>query len=77
MRKILLALLAVVGVAAVPGVAQAAGDVHFVLGSFGMNDGAVWVGRGLTAAVKLGASARWGPVELTLAPTASIRPATS
>jgi hypothetical protein len=37
---------------------------------FGMNDGAVWVGRGLTAEISAGASARWGPVELRLAPTA-------
>src|SRR5205809_3316445 len=36
---------------------------------YGMNDGAVWVGRGLTAAVTAGASARWGPLEVTLAPT--------
>ena len=37
---------------------------------FGMNDGAVWAGRGLTSAVSGGASARWGPIEVTLAPTA-------
>ena len=34
----------------------------------GMNDGAVWVGRGLTVAGSAGVSAAWGPVELTLAP---------
>src|SRR5205809_304090 len=37
---------------------------------YGMNDGAVWVGRGLTAQMNGGASAQWGPIELTLAPTA-------
>jgi hypothetical protein len=35
---------------------------------YGMNDGAVWVGRGLTVAGSAGVSATWGPVELTLAP---------
>lgn len=35
---------------------------------YGMNDGAVWVGRGLTVAGSAGVSAEWGPVELTLAP---------
>lgn len=35
---------------------------------YGMNDGAVWVGRGLTVAGSAGVSAAWGPVELTLAP---------
>lgn len=37
---------------------------------FGVNDGAVWVGRGLTTSISAGASAQWGPVALTLAPTA-------
>ncbi len=37
---------------------------------FGSNDGPVWAGRGLTSAVQLGASARWGPASLTIAPMA-------
>jgi hypothetical protein len=37
---------------------------------YGMNDGPVWVGRGLTGQASGGVSARWGPLELTLAPTA-------
>jgi hypothetical protein len=37
---------------------------------FGMNDGAVWVGRGLTGSITAGASVEWGPLELTVAPTA-------
>jgi hypothetical protein len=36
---------------------------------FGINDGAVWVGRGLTTQLTGGVSVRWGPAELTLAPT--------
>lgn len=36
---------------------------------YGMNDGAVWVGRGLTSAVSGGAALELGPVEMTLAPT--------
>ncbi|MDQ3243807.1 MAG: capsule assembly Wzi family protein [Gemmatimonadota bacterium] len=38
--------------------------------AYGSGDGPIWAGRGLTSAVQLGASARWGPVSLTLAPTA-------
>lgn len=37
---------------------------------YGTNDGAVWAGRGLTTAVQLGATARYGPVSLVLAPVA-------
>jgi hypothetical protein len=36
---------------------------------FGMNDGAVWKGRGLTTAVEGGLAARWGPVSLSIVPT--------
>jgi hypothetical protein len=36
---------------------------------FGMNDGAVWVGRGLTSSVETGVAATWGPVSLVAAPT--------
>ncbi|MBA3341150.1 MAG: hypothetical protein H0T48_04875 [Gemmatimonadaceae bacterium] len=39
---------------------------------YGNNDGAVWAGRGLTSSVQLGAWVRWGPVSLTLAPSAFI-----
>ena len=39
---------------------------------YGSNDGATWVGRGLTATVTAAAAARLGPVTLTLAPTAFI-----
>lgn len=39
---------------------------------YGMNDGAVWVGRGLTASASAGIRASWGPAELTLAPTAFV-----
>lgn len=37
---------------------------------YGSNDGPVWAGRGLTSAIQLGFSARWGPASLTLAPMA-------
>lgn len=37
---------------------------------FGGNDGAIWAGRGLTAAASGGIAARWGVVSLTLAPIA-------
>jgi hypothetical protein len=37
---------------------------------FGMNDGPVWAGRGLTTAAQAGALARWRAVSLTLAPVA-------
>jgi hypothetical protein len=35
---------------------------------FGMNDGAVWKGRGATVAVQAGIATRWGPVSLAAAP---------
>jgi hypothetical protein len=35
---------------------------------FGLNDGPVWAGRGLTTAVSFGVQAHLGPLELTLAP---------
>lgn len=35
----------------------------------GANDGPVWAGRGFTGAAGGGFAARWGPVELTVAPT--------
>jgi hypothetical protein len=35
---------------------------------YGSNNGAVWAGRGLTAAVQAGVAARYGPVSLALAP---------
>jgi hypothetical protein len=34
----------------------------------GTNNGPIWAGRGLTSAVQLGVSARFGPLSLTLAP---------
>jgi hypothetical protein len=37
---------------------------------FGINDGAVWAGRGLTTAAQVGAAARWGPLSIVVAPTA-------
>jgi hypothetical protein len=37
---------------------------------YGGNDGPVWAGRGLTSAVQLGFTARWGPASLSLAPMA-------
>jgi hypothetical protein len=37
---------------------------------WGRNDGVVWAGRGLTAAIQGGVSARWGPLRLQLAPIA-------
>ena len=36
---------------------------------YGANDGPVWAGKGLTAAVQAGFSARYGPLSLTVAPT--------
>ena len=39
---------------------------------FGLNDGAVWRGRGLTAAISGGVQGRWGPVSLTFAPIAFV-----
>jgi hypothetical protein len=36
---------------------------------FGMNDGAVWAGRGLTAELKAGVFMSAGPVDIVLAPT--------
>lgn len=36
---------------------------------YGSNDGPVWAGKGLTAALQAGFSARYGPVSLTVAPT--------
>ncbi len=38
--------------------------------AYGSNDGPVWAGRGLTSAVQLGVTARWGPASLTVAPMA-------
>lgn len=35
---------------------------------YGVNDGAVWAGRGLTTSLQAGVAARYGPVSLTLAP---------
>mgnify|MGYP001601358784 CR=1 FL=1 len=37
---------------------------------FGFNDGAVWVGRGLTASAEFGVALSAGPISATLAPTA-------
>jgi len=37
---------------------------------WGYNDGAIWQGRGLTAAVKAGLAAQWGPLSLHLEPLA-------
>jgi len=37
---------------------------------WGRNDGVVWAGRGLTAALQGGVAARWGPVRLRVAPVA-------
>ncbi|HVF40781.1 MAG TPA: hypothetical protein VM939_12855 [Gemmatimonadaceae bacterium] len=37
---------------------------------YGSGDGPVWAGRGLTSSIQLGASARYGPVSLTIAPLA-------
>lgn len=39
---------------------------------FGGGDGAVWAGRGVTAAVEGGFAAEWGPVSLTVAPMAFV-----
>lgn len=36
----------------------------------GMNDGAVWAGRGVTGAVEGGAALRWGPLTAVVAPVA-------
>ena len=38
--------------------------------AYGSNDGPIWAGRGLTSAIQAGATARWGPASLTLAPMA-------
>lgn len=38
--------------------------------AYGMNDGAIWRGRGVTAAVTGGVQGRWGPLSLTVAPIA-------
>ncbi len=35
---------------------------------YGLNDGAVWAGRGVTASLQTGFAARYGPVSLTVAP---------
>ena len=35
---------------------------------YGSNDGPIWAGRGITSAVQVGLSARYGPVSLTVAP---------
>jgi hypothetical protein len=37
---------------------------------YGLNDGAVWAGRGLTSAVQLGGAVRWKAVSLVVAPIA-------
>lgn len=39
---------------------------------YGHNDGAVWQGRGATLAVEGGMAARWGPISLTVTPTAFV-----
>lgn len=39
---------------------------------YGANDGPVWAGRGLTASVRGGATGRWGPLSVTLAPVAFV-----
>ena len=39
---------------------------------WGFNDGPVWQGRGLTTAVSGGLAASWGPLSLTLLPTAFV-----
>lgn len=36
----------------------------------GQNDGAIWAGRGVTAAVSAGAALQWGPLSLVVQPTA-------
>ena len=38
--------------------------------AYGSNDGPIWAGRGLTSAVQLGVSARYGPLSAVLAPIA-------
>jgi hypothetical protein len=38
---------------------------------FGANDGALWAGKGLSGAMDLGAAARFGPLTVRLAPTAT------
>src|SRR5438552_3594499 len=35
---------------------------------YGSNDGPIWAGRGVTSALRVGLSARYGPVSVTLAP---------
>ena len=37
---------------------------------YGINDGAIWAGKGITTAVQAGFSARYGPVSLVVAPVA-------
>jgi hypothetical protein len=39
---------------------------------YGTNDGPVWAGRGVTAAVEAGFAGSWGPLSLTLAPMAFV-----
>lgn len=39
---------------------------------YGMNDGPIWAGRGVTAALQAGFAARYGPLSLTAAPVAFI-----
>jgi hypothetical protein len=39
---------------------------------FGSNDGPVWAGKGLTTAVQFGASGRWGPLSVSIAPMAFV-----
>jgi hypothetical protein len=42
--------------------------VYNTTSPYGFNDGPVWAGRGLTTALQGGASVRYGPLSLTLAP---------
>jgi hypothetical protein len=44
--------------------------IYNTLIPYGMNDGAVWAGRGLTVELRGGVTGRWGPLRVTLAPTA-------
>jgi hypothetical protein len=47
-----------------------AGLIYNSLIPYGMNDGAVWAGRGVTVVGSAGVTARYGPLRVTLAPTA-------
>lgn len=53
-------------------VSPEAGVVYNSAFPFGQNDGAMWAGRGATAVLRGGVSARLGPLSLTLAPVAFV-----